>query len=827
MPRSLQIRDYDLKVNYTVIDNGPAAQNLKYDYSNLLKAWLRFVPDEQPLNDTLSKNQDAHYRGELEFSDELFQNELGKRRRKSVKPLNQQSYVVIDQSVLNINDGSEDKTFTFSTWIRIDQGATSGTIFCKQQEDVIDNIKQFEFFVNVNTQTISLIFYDRNVSLNTPKIISNNYDFSEALDGSWHHVMVCFDPSKESNQKIFFYLDGNSKALLPGSVDDGYVMMRDFDVPYVLGMSYSVLLNFDTPEDPEAVITPFGLSPTGFSYAETALWEASFDQEDARTVFKSTSSKIRIEESGFLSESPRLQIRNLDHATGSYPGNSSHGMPDFNGRYDVNFNDTKALNFTSNYAQASVEFNPFDSNDPTNPIRSNNLKNISFEFKLFDGFDFIQKEFSYFTQPSQLNASNIDQIAVDATESINAEDLLLSLSKSINESKIGIEARIFGLKLLLRYHKPGIGSFQQGSRIESKGDLFDVVKEIKQFRIDGDKLKWPAMVPEASRYSNANSVTPHRLDGIEAPGRMVIGVSDSHVRFTPGQEIKPFNEYRVPNVDSDPFYALGTEASVLPNFSAKLSSKNSVVIDLSHGEGESAVYFSTGSDPLTGLKDFERNSGIAYYDFSSKAWQPKGLNEELEFYSSDVSVATGSMLSIIPSTFWGTFPNLENVPLNLDNIRHIGKPQSFAGFPQASKFDASKNQLIKMKDHIKGPFLVEKVELEVNGVLGAYPPYNSRLNRQKVQDLIYTNVSGTNLLGRNVQIYYESIASIEPVVELTIESNDYVITIKFRSGITTAQQIIDAVENAVDSSILQVGLDPSGNSSNPQVVEEIYEFIPE
>jgi hypothetical protein len=246
-----------------------------------------------------------------------------------------------------------------------------------------------------------------------------------------------------------------------------------------------------------------------------------------------------------------------------------------------------------------------------------------------------------------------------------------------------------------------------------------------------------------------------------------------------------------------------------------------VVIDISHGEGESAVYFSTGSD------DFEKNSGIAYYDFENKKWIPKGLKENIEFYSSDYTIATGSMLSVIPSTFWGNFPNLENVPISKDNVRHIGKPNSFSGFPMSNKFDANKNNLIKLKNLIKGPFLVEKIELEINGTIAAYPAYTERLNQQTVQDLKFINVSGNNRLGRTLKIYYESGVNVIPIVFFELIDENYVITVRFRSGITTAQQIKESIENFQPDLNSIVKIELIGTENNPQVVEEIYEFVPE
>ena len=821
MPKLIQSKDYDLKRNYYVIADNCFGEDSYYQSSKNLTTWTRFLPTNKPFNDVKSNIQSCFYRGQIEFYEQRFQGCESKRFRNAIKPLNQQSYVAIDASLLVVNDGYVDKPFSFSTWIKFDESATSGTFFCKQQEEATVNSKQLEFFVDVDEQKLSLMFYDRNASLNVPKTIRNEYNLSNAFDGSWHHLMVSFDPSQSSNAKVSFYLDGSLQSTIDSS-DDGYEMMRDFDIPYVLGMSYSVFLIFVNPLNPTAEITPYGSSPTGFNYAETALWNTNLTANDARTIFRSIASKVRLEESGFLSESPRLQIRNIDHATGSYPSNSSHGMPDFNGRYDVNFNDESSIDFISNYAEASLELFQINANDPTNYIASGKIQNISIDLTGYTLDGPVSKSFSFVTDPSKFSQSMSDPTKI-VLASQKVENLISALASKINSNSMGLEARAIKNVLRLRQHLPSIGSFELGNQITVQGSTIDVeriVKNVKQFQFFGSNLIWPSMLPNGSVWSNANAVSPHRLDGVQAPGRMLKGTSDSHVKFTPGQDILPFNEHRLPNDDADPFYANGTPEDDLPGFSARLSSKSSFIIDINPMQ-DTEIYFSTGSEVV------EACSGLAYFNFGEKRWELVGNDQELDFISSDPTVATNSMLSVMPSTFWGNFPNLADIPLSLNNIRHLGKPSSFAGFPLASKFDANANQLVSMKDFIKAPFLVEKIEIQVNGVLGAYPAYESRAEFVDLGDIRYTNVSGQNNLGRAISIYYEWTEDEIPIIEVDDATSDnYIITVKFLAGVVTAQQILDAFDDYVEDPgdvelnlIVKVEIKPDGNPSNVQYVE--------
>jgi hypothetical protein len=816
MPRLLQAKYYDLKRNFSTIERGAVA-SYSYLKSSDLMLWLRFLPQDKPVNDVARPNEsNVHYVGSFAFLDVPLKGFLGRRVVKAIEPQDDQSYVMAEgKFVESFSNGSEE-SFSISTWLKRLEGAQSVDLMSVKGQVTTQNEEEGEETTEVEilkitvdfdvNDSILVSFFDHNESIEDPKI--KNFNIAFASSDEWFHLALSYNSEENLENQITCWINGIK-------IDSENIVLPD-------GGGYQ------NPIEIEDAFLQIGRVTIGESVAisEFAAWRSLLTDSDVEAIRLGTTSKISFETSGFLSESPRLQIRSLDHATGSYPGNATHGMPEFNGRYPIEYDDTKALNFISNYAKASIELNPFNPNNPTNVIRDlNKLDRLRFKLKLFNGIGFVEKTFRYVTQASRLGAGTADTIVINAIRAKNAEDLTFLMSRAINDARIGIEAKSVGSKLNLRYHKPGIGSFQSGSRIEVTGDRFGAVREVNQFAIEQGSLLWPAMVPSTSRYADANLVNPHRLDGISAPGQMIIGISDSHVRFTPGQDAKPFDEYRVPNVDSDPFYALGTEANVLPNFSARLASKDTVVIDISHAEGESLVYFSNGTE------DQEKHSGVSYYDFDSKTWVPKGLNEDLEFYSSNLSIATGSMLAVIPSTFWGTFPNLEEVPLSSNNIRHLGKPHSFAGFPMASKFDATKKQLIRMKDRINGPFLVEKVEFEVNGVLGAYPPYASRLNKQTVQDIVYSNVSGTNQLGRNIEVYYESGPNVIPEVTLQSVEGSYVLTVRFRSGVTTAQQIIDAIESLQSqpsiSSILLVELNAEGASDRPQVVEEIYEFVPE
>jgi hypothetical protein len=189
-------------------------------------------------------------------------------------------------------------------------------------------------------------------------------------------------------------------------------------------------------------------------------------------------------------------------------------------------------------------------------------------------------------------------------------------------------------------------------------------------------------------------------------------------------------------VDEDSeFYSIGTPEDILPGFSSRLSSKDSFSIDVNPTE-DHEVYFSTGS-AVTSIK---AHPGISYFNFNDKKWQALGsgsswpLNrskwKELDYISSDLSIATGSYLAFVPSPSWGRSHDSVRfllVDAKDSSLLSLGKPTSYSGFPLASKFDPIEGQSIKLNDYINGPFLVEKIVLEVSGALGAYPAFSGSL----------------------------------------------------------------------------------------------------
>ena len=66
----------------------------------------------------------------------------------------------------------------------------------------------------------------------------------------------------------------------------------------------------------------------------------------------------------------------------------------------------------------------------------------------------------------------------------------------------------------------------------------------------------------------------------------------------------------------------------------------------------------------------------------------------------------------------------------------IGRPTDFAGFPDADQFEATGSQFLDMSKYITGPFLCEKIVVEISGAFGT-PPTVEPTNGTDDWDLLF------------------------------------------------------------------------------------------
>ena len=227
---------------------------------------------------------------------------------------------------------------------------------------------------------------------------------------------------------------------------------------------------------------------------------------------------------------------------------------------------------------------------------------------------------------------------------------------------------------------------------------------------------YPTNLPSNSKFVSGGIATPNKLQGLVAIATSTAGIADSHVSFTPGQNVSAFNDSKIFIDNNSNFYTTGTLQNLNSGFSQKLSSKHIVQINCDN-VGTSEVYFSTGTvhDNTAGS-----HSGIAYFDWSSNAWinvaRSITTGSSVDYLNPRYSIASNSYLSISPAvrTYAVTIGNQSS---GSANQKGYGLPISTFGFPSSDKFNPQQNQKLSISSSINQNFLVEKISFEFSGTL--------------------------------------------------------------------------------------------------------------
>ena len=242
-------------------------------------------------------------------------------------------------------------------------------------------------------------------------------------------------------------------------------------------------------------------------------------------------------------------------------------------------------------------------------------------------------------------------------------------------------------------------------------------------------VMYPVMLRTGSKYMTNDILNTGYWSGILAPGAVMPGVSDNKVRLGSRESISPFDESRVYLDNDTQFYATGTASGTLPGFSQRLSSKTIIQIDCSAVE-KTTVVFSTGTAADASGYAAGVNSGLAYYNFQNKRWEVVGdltTGSNIDYYNPDINVFTSSMLSTIPAGYWAVgLASWDMAPFN----EPLGGPSDAAGFPYATKFNATSSQFYDTTSSLSAPFLVEKISFNISASLGQYPLIGSNVAEQ-------------------------------------------------------------------------------------------------
>lgn len=273
--------------------------------------------------------------------------------------------------------------------------------------------------------------------------------------------------------------------------------------------------------------------------------------------------------------------------------------------------------------------------------------------------------------------------------------------------------------------------------------------------VGSNLITYPSVLPQSSRFVSGGVSTPNTLQGIVTVSAVSKGVSDTHIAFASDQSTGPFEDNKVYIDNDSSFYQTGTATDILPGFNQRLSSKCIVSIDISP-TSQTSVFFSTGTTPgpSVGGLDAGVNSGIAYFNFANKKWEIIGdlsTGSNVDFFNNSPTVRANSYVSTIPSAYYArSFSSFDFTPL----AQLQGLPTNYAGFPLASKFNATSSQLYNMSSSLSAPFLCEGVQVIFSASVGQWPisqqPYSQTpqistfvlmLERDTVENRIVTKTN--------------------------------------------------------------------------------------
>jgi len=256
-----------------------------------------------------------------------------------------------------------------------------------------------------------------------------------------------------------------------------------------------------------------------------------------------------------------------------------------------------------------------------------------------------------------------------------------------------------------------------------------------------EQVRYPLQIDASSRVGQKIATgaiaNAHTLPTLTGYGRSVPGISDVHLRFTPGEEVSPFEDARINTVAEDLFFRQGSTPEVLPNFSAPLWSKTQIVVDLSPNTQTTFGLTSKCSIDNPGDSSVsQQNRGtynetdntikqqlMVYWNKDLKRWEKiaQGVSGNAAASTDDSSffdmISSGALgFSSVGMVSTGSDHLIENqAVVSSDALSSYVRPTSTFGFPYAGKYEATSSQVIKARDiGIEKPFLLEKCSLQFN-----------------------------------------------------------------------------------------------------------------
>jgi len=238
-----------------------------------------------------------------------------------------------------------------------------------------------------------------------------------------------------------------------------------------------------------------------------------------------------------------------------------------------------------------------------------------------------------------------------------------------------------------------------------------------------EDVRYPIMIDPASRVGNkvvsGAIATPHSLPTLTAPGRSISGISDIHIKFTPGENISSFDDARINITSEDFFFQQGSDPDILPGLTSPLWSKTQFVVDLSPNEETTFGLTTPSATVLTSSSETDdtiKQQLMVYWNNSLRRWEKiaQGVSGNPADSALEDMISSGALgfsgIDMVSTGSSGAYG--DQVIVSPDILNSYARPTSTFGFPFEGKYHATASQHIKAKDlGITKPFILEKCQI--------------------------------------------------------------------------------------------------------------------
>lgn len=273
-------------------------------------------------------------------------------------------------------------------------------------------------------------------------------------------------------------------------------------------------------------------------------------------------------------------------------------------------------------------------------------------------------------------------------------------------------------RLRLRIKDSATGSYPTIARIgdpDRKGTFDTSFDDTNTLIFSSQVVNMPNLLPVGNRFIGTSS------SSLNVPAIVRKGISDDRISFTRGEDLKPFEESRLPPRLDDPFHVTGSGLTDVGfGFQSPLTSKTTIEIDLNPVKPYSAATRNGGvvgvdgnENTVPGNWDFNgtENYPMMYFNFLKQRWEGigKGITATMTgtngfLYENKPELSSQKN---IENLTYGFAPSY-GLQVDIEGVQ-AGIPISNFGFPSHPKFAATSSQVLDMSTLIDGPFVVEKI----------------------------------------------------------------------------------------------------------------------